>query len=459
VSSKKQIKLGFSIWPTGRHASAWRLPEANPFGTVDPALLVRTAQQVEAAKFDYFFIGNKLASEPEAEERQHLYVFKVDAFTLAAHVAAVTERVGIVATVNANFIDPYSTARSAATVDHLSRGRHAVNFITSKESGVNYGRATDLPSDYERYTELLEIIQALWDSWEDGAILGDKAGGRWVDRAKAHRIDYEGRHFQVQGPLNLPRPPQGQIPIIHAGGSEASKEFGARFADIRFSPFVDLEWNRVYYRDVKSRLQKYGRSPEDHHILPGLTFYAAETSREAHAKYREVHELVVAAYDAAAVGQRLGIDATGLDPRTRVLDVVDIDALPKVLDPGPAGIFAAQNKGSFIRLLQHSYGEEDITLQDVHNATANGVYPQAPVVGGYREVADFLEEAVDSEAIDGAVLFPAYLPGSLDQFTSLVVPELQRRGRFRKEYTTSTFREHFGLPEVPNRFAAVPAGV
>ncbi|HWL01141.1 MAG TPA: NtaA/DmoA family FMN-dependent monooxygenase [Microbacteriaceae bacterium] len=457
--SKKQIKLGFSIWPTGRHASAWRLPGADATGSVDPGALQRAAKRVEAAKFDYFFIGNRLASDPAAETSLHLNVFKIDAFTLAAYVAAVTDRIGIVATVNANFIDPYSTARSAASVDHLSRGRHAVNFITSKEAGVNYGLGKDFPSDYERYTELLEIIQGLWDSWEDGAVVADKEGGQWVDHAKAHRIDYAGKHYQVQGPLNIPRPPQGQVPIVHAGASDDSKEFGARFADIRFSPFVDIEWNQLYYQDVKSRLAKYGRDRDDQYILPGITFYAAETSREAHARYREVQELVVAAYDAHGVGLRLGIDATSIDPSTRVRDVVDIPNLPRVLDPGPAGVFAAQDKGSFIRLLQRAYGEEDITLRDVHNAAANGPYPQAPIVGSYQEVADFLENAVDGEAIDGAVLFPAYLPGALDDFTSLVVPELQRRGRFRREYETATFREHFDLPAIPNRFAAVPVGV
>jgi len=455
----KQIKLGFSIWPSGRHASAWRLPEADAFGSADPQVVIRSAQAVERAKFDYFFVGSQLSSDPAAEESSHLKVFKPDAFALAAYAAAATERVGIVATVNANFIEPFGTARAAATVDHLSRGRHAVNFITSKDAGINFSQGTDFPSDYERYTELLEIIQSLWDSWEEGAVLGDKAGGRWVDREKAHRIDYVGKHFQVQGPLTLPRSPQGQIPIIHAGGSDESKEFGARFADIRFSPFVDIPWNQVYYRDVKSRLAKYGRSWDDQYILPGLTFYPGETSAAAHAKYREVQELVVARYDAVAVGRRLGIDATGLDPRTRVSDVVDVAALPEILDPGPAGIFAVKYLAGFIRLLQRSYGEEDITLQDVHNASANGVYPQPPVVGSATEIADFLEDAVDGEAIDGAILFPAYLPGSLDAFASLVVPELQRRGRFRKEYTTSTFREHFNLPTVPNRYAPVGAGV
>jgi FMN-dependent oxidoreductase (nitrilotriacetate monooxygenase family) len=453
----KEIKLGFSIWPTGRHASSWRLPEAHAHGSVDPDFLRSVAQKLERAKFDYFFIGNQLSSDPAAQRSSHIGVFKIDAFSLASYVAAVTSKIGIVATVNANFIDPYNTARSAATLDHLSKGRAALNVITSTGAGDNYSQEANFTSDYGRTEELVEVIQALWDSWEDGAVVADKAGGQWVDPDRAHALNHVGRHFQVAGPLNIPRPPQGQLPIVHAGASENSKEFGAKFADVRFSPFVDIEWNRAYYADVKSRLAKYGRNEADQYVLPGITFYVAETSREAHAKFREVQNLSVNAYDEAAVSARLNTDLTGVPASSRLADVVDIASLETVFDLSAAGVFAARNTPTLIDLAFRSFGDDNITLLDFFQFLGNGPYPQSPVVGSATEVADWLENQVDGKVLDGAVVFPAFLPGSLDSFTELVVPELRRRGRVRSEYTTSTFREHFALPVPRNRFALTEA--
>ncbi|HJZ35497.1 MAG TPA: NtaA/DmoA family FMN-dependent monooxygenase [Solirubrobacterales bacterium] len=445
--SKKQIKLAFSIWPTGRHASAWRLPEANAFGTMDPDFLAAAAQTAERAKFDYFFIGSHLRSLPEWQSHLHIGVFKAESFTLSAFLAAKTERIGLVATVNANFIDPYSTARAASTLDHLSKGRAAINIITSTYAGGNFGVEPDFSSDYDRTEELTRVIQALWDSWEDGAIVGDKELGIWVDESKAHAIDHEGDYFNVKGPLNLPKSPQGQVVILHAGASERSKEYAAKYVDVRFTPYVDTAWNQAYYTDLKSRFEKYGRRPENHLIIPGITFYVGETSREAHEKFRQVQDLNVDAYSPETVSDALDRDLSDVDPDVRLLDAVDIDSYERTLDLSAAGTHAKTDRPSTINLAFAAFGDENITLRDYFHFLRNRPYSQAPVVGSYTEIADWLEEQVDSEALDGAMLFPAYMPGALDKFADLVVPELQRRGRFRTEYEGTTLREHLGLPQ------------
>jgi FMN-dependent oxidoreductase (nitrilotriacetate monooxygenase family) len=465
TTSKKQVRLSFSPTVYGQHHFAWRLPESTRLGLFEPRRLLELARTVERGKFDHFFCGSQLGGDQEWELYNYRGGFFPHSITMAAQVAAVTEQVGLVATLNTNALVPYDAAHAIGTLDHFSGGRAGINLITSRESEVNFRPGRLVGGDeydaeqrtangpvYDRVEEIIEALNALWDSWEPDAIVADKATGQWLDASKGRPIHLDGEYFSIRGPLNLPALPQGRPPIVIAGTSDRNKEIGARHAHVRFAPYVDTAWNRAYYADLKERLAKYGRSADEHHIFCGLTIYVAETSREAHEFFRRVQELGTWEYSAEAVSQQLGRDLRGIDPDTRVVDAVDLDSYDATIDLGVWGVFSTARR-STIEAVIKAYGHEDVTLRQVFAALSDGIYPQLPVVGSTEEIADFLEEQIDEEAFDGVNLHAASIASSLDRFVDLVVPELQRRGRHRREYETRTLRGHLGLPPARKTFS------
>ncbi|WP_431285729.1 NtaA/DmoA family FMN-dependent monooxygenase [Humitalea sp. 24SJ18S-53] len=444
---RKHIRLGFSIWATGFHPAGWRLPDARADSTFDPVFLKRTAQLSEAAKLDFYFIGDRVVGLPEQQTEHPNLVLRPEAFTLAGYIAAVTEKIGIVATVNTTYAHPFNVARASATLDHLSGGRLALNVVTGRdpEAAQNFGRDEHWQTDrrFDTATEFTEVVHQLWDSWEDGALVAEKDGGRFLDPDRVHRIDYRGEEFQVRGPLNIVRPPQGQVPILTAGQSERSREYGAKYADIRFGHALQLNKARAYYAEVKGRLTKYGRSADSQSLVCGIAYYVGETKAEGHAIYRRVQELTVAPPNLAPLSTALGADLSGERPDAWIGEVA---ALAK-LDPDAARI---------VEQAKLSYGDDRITLLDLFR-TFRRTNGGAEVVGGPKEVADYFETWFEERAADGFILFPPYLPGSLENFTRFVVPELQRRGLFRTEYEGSTFRSHFNLPWPTNRHTVARA--
>lgn len=447
----RTVKLAYSAWPTGRHASAWRLPEAFNGGTVDPVYLADTARAAERGLFDYYFMGNAISSTPEAQLIWHNDVHKLEGFTVAAYIAAITQKIGLVVTVNSSYQDPFDTARAIVSLDHLSGGRAGLNIVTGLEGvdapAQNYGQIKHLAGDekYRKAHEFISVINQLSDSWEDGYFRDDRASGVFIDVSKAHTIDFKGEYFSVRGPLNLPRPPQGQIPIIHAGGSESSFRYGGQYADIRFSPFVSTEWNIDYYAKVKSYLAPFGRDPDAFHVIPGITFYVAGTDAEAHRKFREVQDLVVSDYAPAHVATVLGRDLSGVDRKERLVDVLkDADF----------------EKNKWLRTAFNAFGDESVTFLDLFHYLANrGHLNQPPVVGSGRKVARWIADQFDARAFDGVKLFPPYARSPLDAFVDLVIPELQRLGVYKTSYETSTLRGHLGLPKPANRFSVPSAKV
>jgi len=439
---RKHIHIGFSIWATGFHPAGWRLPEARVDGTFDPAFLRQMAQLSERGKLDFFFIGDRLVGLPETQAEHPNLVLRPEALTLASYIAGVTDKIGIVTTVNTTYSDPFNVARATATADHLSGGRLAFNIVTGRdpEAAENFGRSSHWGTDhrFDNASEYVEIVKALWDSWEDDALVGDKRSGLFIDPERVHRIDYKGEHFQVAGPLNIARPVQGQLPILTAGASERSKGFGAQYADIRFGTALHLEPAKAYYRDIKSRLAKYGRSEDDQALVTGIAVYVGHTAREAHDKYREIQNLSVTNYDLTNLQAALGVDLSAYKLDTRVSEIEEIAA---------AGV----NAQRIVEQAKSSFGSDQITLRDVFlyfRRSGGG----AEIVGDARKVADVFEQWFEERAADGFILFPPYLPGTLDLFVELVVPELQRRGLFRTEYEGSTFRDHFGFEKPENQF-------
>ncbi len=442
----RTLKIAYSAWPTGRHASAWRLPEAFNGGTVDPVYLADTARAAERGLFDYYFMGNAISSTPEAQSSWHNDVFKLEGFTVAAYVAAITRRIGLVVTVNSSYQDPFDTARAVVSLDHLSNGRAGLNIVTGLEGidapAQNYGQVKHISGDakYRKAQEFVSIVHQLGDSWEDGYFLDDRAAGRFVDTSKARPIDFAGEFFSVRGPLNLPRPPQGRVPVIHAGGSESSFRYGGEHADIRFSPFVSTEWNIEYYAKVKRYLEPFGRDPEQFHVIPGITFYVAGTDVEAHAKFRQVQDLVVSDYAPAQVEAVLGREIAQRDRNERIVDVLDE---------------ADFDRHKWLRTALLAFGDENVTFLDLFHYIANkGHLNQPPVVGSGKTVARWIADNFDARAFDGVKLFPPYARTPLDAFVDLVIPELQRLGIYKTAYEAETLRGHLGLPKPANRYAS-----
>lgn len=454
-AKKRQLKLGYSIWPTGHHRTAWRLPEADNSGTVDPAFMRDTIQTAERGLFDYYFIGNAVKSDPEAARANGNEVFKIEGYALGGYAAALTKKIGIVVTINITYSDPYNTARAIASLDHLSGGRTGLNVVTGAAgTDANFNFSRDIhPQAEDKYAqadEFLDVFNRLIGSWDDDWLVDDRINGVFLDPAKAHRLDHVGRFFSVRGPLNIPKTPQSRIPIIHAGTSEQSFELGAKYADIRFSPYRGRDWNQAYYQHIKGLLPKYDRRADDQFVLPGFTFFVDETSRSAHDKYREVQDFTLNEYAPQLVSKFLGIELGAADAREKVLDVIDLDKLEaeaRTHAPQLTGMPGqSPDKSWVLRGALEAYGDpEHVTFNDLYRYIVNFPGNQSPVVGGAREVANWIEERFENREFDGVKIFPPYSPQPLAAFVDLVVPELQRRGIYRTEYESSTLLGHLGL--------------
>lgn len=434
MSRRTQLVLATSSWPIGRHASGWRLPESFVPHPVDPGYLAETAKTAERGLFDYFFVGNAISSDPTRERAWTNDVFKAEGFSLASYVAAVTSKIGLVVTVNTTYADPYDTARSVSTVDHLSGGRLGLNLILGA-AGINlaarnYGHTVHPHQDerYARAEEFTTIVRGLQHSWDDDWFVADRSSGRLFNRDSFHPLGFRGKHFQVDGALNVPPPVQGEVPIIHAGTSERSLHFGADHAAVRFSPYAGTDFNRDYYATVKNLTKEAGRDPDDVAVVPGITFYVGGTIAEARRKFREVQDLVLNDYAPAALTDALGEDITSARPSEKVVDVVS----DRVLEQSP-----------WLRTALEAFGDDSVTLLDLFHYVSNlGHLNQNSVVGDGPFIAEWIADRFHGEVFDGVKVFPPYSRTPLDAFVDTVVPELQRVGVHRTEYTGATLTEH-----------------
>lgn len=450
MSDDRRMHLGLTIWPTGFHPAAWRLPGSHPDGNSNPALLRGAAQTAERGVFDFFFIGDRLVGLTNSQFANPNEVLRPEALTLASHIAAVTTRIGLITTVNTTYSDPYNVARATATIDHLSAGRVGLNIVTGKnvEAARNFGRDQHWDNDrrYDWAAEYIQVLQLLWDSWEDEARVADPETGQFVDSDRVHSIDFTGEFFSVEGPLNVQRPVQGRLPIINAGASERSRELGARFSDLRFtnSSTLGLDGARAYYADLKSRLPEYGRAADDQLIIPGVAVYVEDSDASARERYSELqHLLRTGPSGRVKLTEALGVDLSAHPDDARIADVVDLSTL-------------SAQAGAALTSATDLYGHADLTLAEVTAAVVRGGMFKE-VVGSPTRVADVLEEWFVSGAADGFMIFPPQVPYGIDRFVDLVVPELQRRGLHRREYTGSTLRDHLGLERPVNHFVTSAA--
>ncbi|GGG69999.1 monooxygenase [Salipiger pallidus] len=438
-----KLKLGTFVYTFGFHPAAWLHPESDVNGANDIAHLANVAKISEAAKLDFMFFADSPAAaigHPDALARQPTKMNRFEPITAITALSMVTEKLGFVATASTSYYEPYNIARLYASADHISGGRMCWNVVTSDhdETGYNYNReGLDPHADrYARGEEFLDVVFGLWDSFEDDALLLDRENGVYHDKDKLHQLDHKGEHFQVRGPLNIARTPQGRPVIAQAGGSERGRELAARTAEIAFSLASNIDKNAAFYADVKGRMAKYGRNPDDLKIMPGIVVNVGRTREEAEARAQEMVDHMHPEVGLLMLQEFLETDLHG----------ADLDA------PFPMDRMPAKAKGSEAMFAEvKEFVEQGHTLRDLitHYArkhTGNGL------TGSYMEVADYMQEWFEARAADGFILMFPTLPASLRDFAELVVPELQRRGIFREEYEGSTLRENLGLSWPENRY-------
>lgn len=435
----RQIHLAAFMRPASIHTGAWRYPGAWPDANFNLAHMRQMIRRLEAACFDAFFMADHLAvlnMPVEALKRSHT-VTSFEPFTLLSALSQATERIGLIATGSTTFDFPFHIARRFASLDHISEGRAGWNIVTTSnpDAALNFGLEEHVEHGerYERAREFFDVVTGLWDSFADDAFVRDQASGVYFDPSRMHVLGHKGRDYSVRGPLNIARPVQGWPVIVQAGASDAGRKLAAETAEAVFTSPGDLEATREFYSDVKGRMVKVGRDPNHMKILPACFVVVGETVAEAQAKRAKLDSLVDYANAIGSLSIALGHDASKLDPDGPLPDI-------------PESNQSKSGRERAIRLARR----ENLTVRQL--AQRMGGYAGLALVGTGKTIADQMEEWIDANACDGFTIMFPYLPGGLEDFCDRVIPELQRRGRFRTTYQGKTLREHLGLPRPPNRF-------
>jgi alkanesulfonate monooxygenase len=442
---KAALRLGAFFNPTGHHVASWRHPNAQADAGINFKHYVEIAQTAERAKFDMIFLADNIGvreAHIDALSRSAQYIANFEPITLISALAAVTERIGLTCTASTSYNEPFHIARKFASLDHITGGRAGWNLVTSgmevEARNFNRDRHYGHAERYERANEFAEVVKALWDSWDDDAFPRDKETGQFFIPEKMHFLNHKGKHFQVRGPLNIPRSPQGHPVIVQAGTSDDGMDVAARFAEVIFSANLTMESCRQYFREVKSRAaDKFGRNPDHLKVMPGLSVYVGRTEEEANEKYDYQNSLMHPVVAREILSTVLG----GVD-----LKPYDFDG------PLPDNLPQSNASQSTFKYVTELAKEKNMTMLQIAQVVA-GARAKLVIKGSPRQVADMMEQWYIEEAADGFNIMPPYLPGALDDFVELVIPELQRRGLFRTEYAGRTLREHLGLPRPPSRYA------
>lgn len=437
------MKLTAFCHPPGH----WRMPGAQPTD-MDFTETVELARIAERGLFDMLFFQDSAAVAPAfylpgggAEAlAEAARCVRLEPLTLLAALATVTTHLGLVATATTTYNDPFSIARKFATIDHISNGRAGWNLVTSQnvDEAQNFSRDAHLDHAlrYERAQEFYDVVTGLWDSWDDDAVIRDRATGRYIEPSKLHVLNHKGKHFSVRGPLNVARSPQGHPIVAQAGSSEPGRELAARTADVVFTAQVDLDEARAFYTDVKGRMARYGRDPAHLKIMPGIRYVLGSTEQEARRRY-DMMLAEASEQGALASVQRLAGD---LDLRQFPLD----GPLP---DLPPSNAARARQK-----MLIELARRENLSIRELGRrftfSLGHLVY-----VGTAEGLADLMETWFRGGAADGFTMLSPYFPQPVADLVETVVPLLQRRGLFRTEYEGTTLRENLGIPFRASRYA------
>jgi alkanesulfonate monooxygenase len=432
-----KMRLAAYFNPTGHHVASWRHPRAQSDAHINIKHYVEIAQTAERAKLDLIFLADGVATRQadiEAQSRSVQFIAHFEPITLLSALAMVTEHIGLIATMSTSYNEPYHVARKFASLDHISGGRSGWNLVTSGQmaEALNFNRTAPFPHHerYKRAHEFAEVVQGLWDSWDDDAFVRDKDSGLFFEPDKMHYLNHKGKDYSVRGPLNVPRSPQGQPVLVQAGASDDGKELAAEFAEAIFSPHLNVEVAKAYYDDVKTRMRKYGRDPDHLKILPGLSVIVARDADDARKDYEFLQNLIHPIVGREILSTMLG----EMDLTPYSLD----EPLP---DPLPPSNGSRGHYDSIVAMARR----ENLTIRELGKRVA-GARGKNVFVGTPAQVADYMEDWFSKEACDGFTIMPPYIPGSHDDFCELVVPELQRRNLFRTEYEGKTLRDNLGLP-------------
>lgn len=438
--SRRQLKLGAFMRPASIHTAAWRYPGGLPDANFSFEHHQRFARTLERGLFDALFMADHLAvlNMPMAALMRSATVTSFDPLTLLPALAAITQRIGLIATASTSYNDPYHIARKFASLDHLSGGRAGWNVVTSANphEAMNFGREEHLDhaERYRRAREFHRVVTGLWDSWADDALIHDVEAGIFFQPERLHVLDHQGEFFRVRGPLNVARPVQGWPVIVQAGSSEDGRALAAETAEMIFSAASSFEQGQAFYRDVKSRMPAHGRDPEHLKVMPGAFVVVADTLAQARQRKTLLDSLVHPDSGISSLSVLLGHDVSACDLDGPLPDI------PETND----------SKSQREKILRRAR-EENLTVRELAQ-WIGGSYGIFEIVGTPAMVADEMQRWLEGEACDGFnVMFP-WLPGGLDDFVDKVVPELQRRGIFRRAYESTTLRGHLGLPRPANQF-------
>lgn len=435
IPLRRRIRLGAFLPGGGQHVAAWRHPDQPVDGATSLDQHIHLAQIAERGLFDAYFLADGLAASLDGStEGGSARIAGFEPVTLFAALATATRHLGFIATASTTYEEPYNTARKFASLDLISGGRAGWNVVTTATGGaaLNFGRDGQMPhaERYVRASEHVGVVKKLWESFEDDAFPRDRARGVFVDPERVHETGHRGRFFRVQGPLNVPRSPQGHPVIVQAGQSEDGRALAAATAEVIFTAHQDRASAAAFYADIKARAAAAGRDPDQVLVMPGVAPFVGRTRAEAQEKYDRLTALIPERDGIGLLNRLTGdtIDFTGLD-------------LDGPLPPAPP-TEGMKSRQDLIRQIADTHG---FSIRQLYQwvASARG---HCTVIGTGADVADLLEDWFLGGAADGFNILPPILPTGLEDFVELVIPELQRRGLFRTEYEGRTLRENLGLP-------------
>ncbi len=434
---KRQLHLNLFIHSRGHHEASWRSPLSSPLPLTDIRYYQDVAQRAEASLFDSIFLADQLALGDDASQAARTWLEPV---TVLAACAVATSRIGLIATASTTYTEPFNLARQFGSLDHISNGRIGWNIVTTwlASAAANFGTGSNASQvshadRYERAEEYMAVVKGLWDSWAEDAVIDDRDGGRYAKANRIRPINHKSEHYQVVGPLNLPRTPQGRPVFVQAGSSDTGRRFAARHAEAVFTAHMEKATAQAFYADLKSLVQAEGRDPAQVLILPGLSPMLASTEAEAKRMTRELNELSDPEVGRMRLSGRFGGYDFSKVPLDRPLTPEDF--------PPTASVEAARSRTEVILGLVR---REKPTLRQLLASLA-GARGHFTFAGTPEQVADLIQDWFAGGAADGFNIMPPLLPKMLDVFSAEVIPLLQKRGLFRTAYTGKTLREHYGL--------------
>lgn len=431
MTTHKHIKLGLFLAGYGHHVASWRHEKAIEKGPMDLNHLINTAQLAEKGLFDLVFLADSLF----VSESSHPNILsRFEPFTLLSVLSTATTNIGLAATASTTYSEPFHIARQFSSLDHLSHGRAAWNIVTSSITSTaenfNGTKLMEHELRYERANEFVEVTNKLWRSWDKGALVRDKETGEFIDASKLHTIDHEGKHFKVRGPLNIERSPQGRPLLIQAGSSPTGTDLASKVADVIFTAQTQIEDAHNFYKQLKEKVSKQNRNPEEVYIMPGLFPILGDTEEEAHQNYQEIQDLILPEVGLSILAPYVGnIDLSQYDLDTKFADL---------------DLSTGNGVQSRFEIILKEAIKDDLTLEEVYKKVA-GSRGHHIFVGTPEQLADKMEEWFKSSAADGFNIMTPILPSQFELFINNVIPILQERNLYKETYSEGTLRQKLGL--------------